>query len=407
MVILICIIIYVLIAQLLFTIQVVCNHHFAMKKHQRQRTNYRPQCVLIVPCKGLDEAFDENIESFFKQDYQGYDLYFVVEDRSDPAYDRLLQLKAKHKQVSMAHSVRIFVAGIGQSCSQKLHNLLCAYEQIPDNAEVMVFADSDACAGEYWLSHLVYPLRQEKNGASSGYRCFIPQTNNLASIALSSLNAKICQLLGNTRFTLAWGGSMAILVKNFRDFGVDKVWQKALSDDLALSRAVRKHRKKVVFVPACMIASFQTSTWSEVWEFSRRQFLITRIYSPKMWWFGLYSAILSVLSIWGSLGVAIWASVTQPPFWPVFLMPPILFLGYQIYRTVLRQSMIMTLLSEHREKMKYAHYADLYFFWAWSILFLLIMLTSAVGRTITWRNIRYKIKSPTNIEITKETKCSS
>ena len=256
-------------AQVLFTIQVINNYRYALQKSERQRTGYRPQCLLIVPCKGLDEAFDTNIRSFFEQDYQPYHLRFVVQGESDPAYRRLQELKDRFEQNSQAQSIEILVAGQTRSCSQKLHNLLFAYEHRPENTEALVFADSDACAGPDWLSHIVYPLRKEKNGASGGYRCFVPGKNNPASIALAAVNAKICQLLGNTRFNLAWGGSMAILAKSFQDLGVDQTWQKALSDDLSLSRAVHKKGLKMVFVPACMIASYETTTWPGCLALSR------------------------------------------------------------------------------------------------------------------------------------------
>jgi cellulose synthase/poly-beta-1,6-N-acetylglucosamine synthase-like glycosyltransferase len=394
---------YVLIAaiavQTLFTIQIVCNHHYAVQRSRKDRVKFRPRCVLIVPCKGLDETFDKNIESFFRQAYQDYHLFFVVEDQSDPAYDRLLNLAAGYRPTSQARTVDILVAGPTESCSQKLHNLLFAYRKIPKETEVLVFADSDACAGPDWLAHIVHPLRKDKNGASSGYRCFIPQKNNTASIALSSLNAKVCQLLGNTPFNLAWGGSMAIRVKNFREYGLEGIWQKALSDDLSLSRAVRRHHRKMVFVPSCMIASFQTTTWKELWEFCRRQFIITRIYSPRMWLFGLLTTALGVLALWGSLVVAILALQANWPYAWIYPVLPVLFWGLQMVRAVLRQKIIAKLLGEYKQQMKVARYADLFFFWGWSILLLLIILSSAVGRTITWRNIRYRLNAPLDIQV--------
>jgi ceramide glucosyltransferase len=388
-----------IVAQGLFTIQVVCNRRYALKKYQRQRIDYRPRCVLIVPCKGLDEMFDKNIKSFFSQAYEEYHLLFVVEDRTDAAHDRLSDLAAKYGPASQARTVEILVAGPTTSCSQKLHNLLFAYRKIPKDTEALVFADSDACAGLNWLAHIVHPLRRDRNGASSGYRCFVPQQNNTASVALSSLNVKVCQFLGNTPFNLAWGGSMAILVKNFRDFGIEQLWQKALSDDLSLSRGVRRHHRKMVFVPACMIASFQTSTWKELWEFSRRQFIITRIYSPLMWLFGLLNTALSVLTLWGSLAVAIRALQAGWPYAWAYCVPPVLFFGIQMVRAFLRQNIIATLLPDYKQQMKVARYADLFFFWGWSILLLLIILSSAVGRTITWRNIRYRLNGPLDIQI--------
>ena len=81
-----------IVAELVFTIQVFSNFHYAMKKYRRERT-FRPRCVLVVPCKGLDAAFEANIRSFYDQMYEGYRLWFVVEDRSDAAYEALLRLK--------------------------------------------------------------------------------------------------------------------------------------------------------------------------------------------------------------------------------------------------------------------------------------------------------------------------
>ena len=386
-------------AQILFTVQVLNNHRYAMQKSKRQRTGYRPNCVLIIPCKGLYETFDINIESFFVQDYQPYHLWFVVQDTSDPAYSRLLELKTRFAENSQTQSVKVLVAGPASSCSQKLHNLLFAYRQIPAGSDVLVFADSDACAGPDWLGHIVYPLRQDKTGASGGYRCFVPQQNNTATIALSAINAKICQLLGNTRFNLAWGGSMAIRVGTFQDLGIDKIWENALSDDLALSTAIRKKGLKMVFVPSCMIASYETTTWPKLWEFARRQFIITRIYAPGMWLFGLFSAVFAVSGLWGGLALALWAGSTGYEFAMLCAAVPIVFFSGQFFRAILRQKLIGKLLPENKAQLKAARSADIFFFWAGSILLLLIILSSAVGRTITWRNIRYRLNGPLDIRI--------
>ena len=391
------ILIVAIVMQLLFTLQVINNYRYAMQKSERQRTGYRPQCLLIVPCKGLDEAFDTNIRSFFEQDYQPYHLRFVVQDQSDPAFRRLLEIKEHLGQASQARSIEILVAGQTRSCSQKLHNLLFAYEYRSETTEALVFADSDACAGPDWLAHIVYPLRKEKNGASGGYRCFVPGKNNFATLALASVNAKICQLLGNTRFNLAWGGSMAILVKNFQDLGIDQVWQKALSDDLSLSRAVHKKGLKMVFVPACMIASYETTTGAKFWEFARRQFIITRIYAPGMWLFGLFSSLFAVAGLWGGLALAGWAIKTGYPFGKLCMVVPAVFLGCQLFRAILRQKMIAALLPADQKRLKTARWADILGFWLWAILLLLIILSSAAGRVITWRGIRYRLNSPTDI----------
>ena len=388
-----------ILSQLLFLYHTGRNYHYALTKYKKKRLSYRPRTALIVPCKGLDSAFQQNITSFFNQDYENYLLWFVVADKADPAYAPLCELKNRLSQSSKADDVQVLVAGFAQSCSQKNHNLLYCCQRIGSDVEVSAFADSDICVRSDWLGHIVYPLRNPKNGAASGYRWFVPKKNNLASLALSAVNAKIAQLLGNTHFNQAWGGSMAIRVETFKELGIDKIWLKALSDDLSLSYAVKKARKKVVFVPACLVASYISTTWRELFEFGRRQFLITRVSTPGTWWFGLCSSLYSILGLWGGAALAIYIATKSQidnRHLAIFILVPILFFVAQLARAILRQEgMARKLLEEHWPKLKVAAVVDIAFFWLWSPLMLVLILSSAFGRTIIWRGIRYKLLGPT------------
>jgi ceramide glucosyltransferase len=386
-----------IISQLLFLFQTYNNYRYAVKKYREERSWYRPRTVLIVPCKGLDSAFHKNVTSFFEQDYENYLLWFVVGDDSDPACAELCRLKDRLSQSSKAQDVQIFVAGKSQSCSQKIHNLLYCYQRVGDDIDVMAFADSDICVQSNWLSHLVYPLRRAKYGAASGYRWFVPKKNNLASLAMAAMNAKVAQLLGNTRFNQAWGGSMAVRVDVFRKLGLDRIWPKTLSDDLSLSVAVKKAGMIVAYVPACLVASHEVTTWRELFEFARRQFVITRVSAPRTWLFGLFSGFYSVLGIWAAAGLAIYAGVIQNENLPLFTAVPVVFFVSQLIRAVLRQRMAGKLLSHERRAMKAARAADVLGFWLWSLLMLVLIISSAFGRTICWRGIRYKLLGPTEI----------
>jgi len=433
-----------IVSQLLFLLQVYNNYHYSLTKYRKERSWYRPRTVLIVPCKGLDSAFRENIRSFFELDYENYLLWFVVADESDPAYGELHELKNRLQSRSKAQDVQIFVAGQGQWCSQKIHNLLYCYRKIGEGIDVLAFADSDICVRSNWLSHLVYPLRKEKNGAASGYRWFIPKKSNLASLALSALNAKVAQLLGNTHFNQAWGGSMAIRVEIFRGLGLDKLWQRTLSDDLSLSCAVKKAGMKVIFVPACLVASYEAIRWRELFEFGRRQFLITRVSAPKTWWFGLFSGLYGVLGVWGAAGLAVWLAnskleIRNSKFPAALAAVAVVFFLSQLLRAILRQKMARRILdlrswrgrpglasrrhladgneqgqdalateqignhkSEITNRMRAACAADVLGFWLWSILMLLLIVSSAFGRTVRWRGIRYRLLSATETIVVGE-----
>ena len=400
-----------IISQVLFLIQMHRNYYYALVKYKKKRYWQEKRVILIVPCKGLDATFEENITSFFNQDYDDYQLWFVVAEEQDPAYSKLCKLKDQLSQTSRARDVRILIAGKideQKKCSQKIHNLLYCYNKIGDDVEILAFADSDVCIRSDWLKHIVWPLREHRHGATSGYRWFIPAKFNLASLALSAVNAKIVQLLGNTPFNQAWGGSMAIHVDVFRKVGLDKIWPKTLSDDLSLTYAVKRAGMKVGFVPACLAASYESTTWRELFEFGRRQFLITRVSKPGTWLFGLFSSIYSVLGLWAGAGLAIYAAIIGDKNLIVYIAVPAIFFAGQMTRAIQRQDEAKKLLTyeirdatKERQAMNAACAADIFLSWLWSLLILALIISSAVGRTITWRGIRYKLLGPTETIIEK------
>ncbi len=396
--------IMLILSQLAFLCFIIKNYRYVLKKYNRRRWWYRPKTALIVPCKGLEPRFDQNISSFFQQDYDNYLLYFVVEDKQDPAYKRLCELTDNLRSRTQAAEVRILVAGRGKTCSRKIHNLLHGYRQIPEDVEILAFADSDACVNNDWLSHIVYPLRKDKNGVAAGYRWFVPAKNNLASIALSAVNAKIAQLLGNSRFNQAWGGSMAVRVDLFRKLGLPQIWQNVLSDDLSLSSAVKKAGFKIVFVPACLVASYESTTWAKLFEFGRRQFLITRIYAPKTWCFALLSSLYSVLGLFATAVVAVWAVKNNIKWAYLYTAVPLVFFSGQLLRAILRQKMIAKLLPKDVAKMTPAMAADIALFWLWTVLMLIFILVSALGRTIKWRGITYHLTSRKKTTVLQQTR---
>jgi cellulose synthase/poly-beta-1,6-N-acetylglucosamine synthase-like glycosyltransferase len=369
------------------------NYRYALDKFRKKRS-FMPRAALIIPCKDLDANFEQNISSFYRQDYEDYILLFVVGSIGDAAYRVLCELKEKFKGNTNAKDVSIFVAGPLQTSSQKIHNLLYAYRQVPDDIEVLAFADSDICVRPVWLRNLVSPLRHKNRGAATGYRWFVPRRNNFATLAMSAMNAKVTQLLGNTFYNQVWGGSMAIKAQTFSRLGMDKIWEKAVSDDLSLSYAVKKARQKVEFVPGCIVASYEQTTWPKLFEFARRQFLITRVMTPGTWWLGFVSVLYSVFGLWGGTALAAYAALKHNPHVWLFASVPILFFIALLTRAILRQVMAAKLLKEDWPKMRVAAVIDIALSWLWSTLMLVLILSSAFGRTIRWRGIRYKLLGP-------------
>ncbi len=385
--------------QILLVIHIFYNRRYALRKTEKDPMSYLPVTLLTIPCKGIDSAFEKNISSFFALDYDNYYLRFVVEAEDDPAYEQLTKIMEQFAGDSKAIDVNILIAGKAEMCSQKIHNLLHCCSNSPVDAEVFAFADSDVCVRPGWLSYLVYPLRKQRHGVATGYRWFVPTRNNLPSLAMSAINAKVAQFLGNSPMNQVWGGSMALRRDTFERIDLKNLWSTALSDDLSLAWAVRKHRMKIMFVPGCMVASYESTTWSKLFEFARRQFLITRVFSVWVWLAGFFGALLPLLGLWLGIYVAVVAQMTEQPFAVLYWVVPVFFYVVPAFRAYLRQDMIARLLPENASKMSQARLADILGTGLWTLLIFFFMLTSAFGRTITWRGIRYKLISPTKTVI--------
>lgn len=367
------------------------NLRYALSNPWEKLVDYTPKTLLTIPCKGLDLKFDQNIESFIKQDYPDFIINFVVESQQDPAYARLVELKTKHENTTRATQINILVAGLTEGCSQKIHNMLCSYQNCVGDVKVLAFADSDVCVHNKWMHDIVCGLSQSKCGATTGYRWFVPEKNNLATVLLSICNGKIAQFLGKYPYNQAWGGSMAMLKERFEDYNVPQIWKNAISDDLALTYAVKANKKKIVFVPNCIVASYENYNIKQLAEFIRRQLTITRCYAPKIWLTGMISSFYSVVGFWGSLVLAIYALNNLTPHRFFYSLVPIVFILCHLAKSYFRSKIISGRLPDQKQKLKITTIADFVAGPFYSIILFAGFISSCFGNVINWRGNRYRL----------------
>ena len=71
---------------------------------------------------------------------------------------------------------------------------------MPEDFEVLVFADSDGRPGHSWLRRLTAPLTDSRIGAATTMRWLIPNNNDFPSVLLAAWNAPIVTMLGRRYF---------------------------------------------------------------------------------------------------------------------------------------------------------------------------------------------------------------
>jgi cellulose synthase/poly-beta-1,6-N-acetylglucosamine synthase-like glycosyltransferase len=368
---------------------------------------YQPRAAIVVPCKGLDPEFEENLRPLFEQDYPDYELVFVTESEEDPAHAILTRMIRESSRPAW-----LIVAGPAKIRGQKVHNLCAAIETldaIDRRTEVFVFADADARPGRDWLAEMVAPLGDKRVGATTGFRWFLPAVRTgswkeeaaraIVVTILSIWNSAALALLGEwSRF--AWGGSMAIRRENFDRLDIRRRWERALSDDYMLTGAIHEARQRIRFVPAALLPSAARMSWGELLEFTTRQIRITRIYSPSVWKVGFVSHAFFVLTFWGGASLLFLAGSGESRSLPTLLAILYLLASLTAWSRALLARRLL-----HRFKSRDGATRPPRLGWGEvlaqgalsplvSLLYLCNFLRSRQTRRIVWRGIDYEMVSP-------------
>jgi cellulose synthase/poly-beta-1,6-N-acetylglucosamine synthase-like glycosyltransferase len=259
------------------------------RRQNNPRENYAPTAAVVIPCKGVGAGFDANLDGFLNQDYPDYQVVFVVATPGDLAYQKL-HARLETPVASGGHRqppASLVVAGFAEGRGEKINNLLRGIEAVDQAAKVLVFADIDATPSPDWLRSLVAPLADPQITVSTGFRWYLPGEGFVSRLR-AAWDTSIATMMGDHDRNFAWGGSMAIRTADFRALGIaERYWANTVSDDYAVTRAVREAGGKIAFQPRCLLASREESSFQEFFRWSTRQIIITRVYAAHLWKLGL------------------------------------------------------------------------------------------------------------------------
>ncbi len=355
--------------------------------------------AVIIPCKGIDQGFRENIQAFLSQDYTKLALFFVVATEDDPAYAEISDLLATHDQAGRTNvQARLLVAGINNRRAQKLTNQLHGISNVGDEAQYLVFLDSDLRPDPGFVGRLISPLNTPHVGATTGFRWYHPSSSNLGSMLRSTWNAGALTLLTNPQTVFAFGGAMAMRRDTFEVAKIAAAWDAALSDDFPLTLGVKQLGLDIRFVPSCVAVSYEYSNLADTIEFTNRQSIISRVYFPPLWWGAAIAHSLSILLIAvGALGVVLWLAhggLANLVMAGCLAIIPFQFLNAALMLKTL-PGMLPQIAGEiDRLRWRYMATAPLA-----TVLSLINTAHSLTTRRIIWRGIEYELVSPTETRV--------
>lgn len=158
---------------------------------------------ILKPLHGLDEGLEENLRSFFEQDYPAFELLFAAREASDPALALVERLRASYPAVP----VRTFVTGEPPYPNAKVWSLEIMMREAAH--DLLVMSDSDIRVTPEMLKVIAAEFQDGKTAvATCPYR----------AVAGDSLWSRLEAAGMNTEF---WGGCLtARLVEGGVHFAV-------------------------------------------------------------------------------------------------------------------------------------------------------------------------------------------
>ena len=330
---------------------------------------------------------EQNIRSFLHQDHPNFQVLFVVESGHDPAVKLIHRVMREHSTTK----AKVLVAHQAINSGQKVHNLCFAVDSLTDDIDIYAFADCDAATGSNWLQWLVDCIGRDGVGARTGYRWMKPGNRRLPTLLACTANNAIAAMMGRGGHHLIWGGSWAIHRSVFRATGIRQAWEGTVSDDLAASKALQLSNLKILFDPKCLSTTTVMHTWSSLFEFFRRQLLISRRYAPSYWTTTLATTIAGQVAFWGGIVAAIYANAAGHQFWSnAFQISVVGLYVASIVRAAIRQNMGRRIDREWKRK-KTARNFDLFAAPLTGLFMLSALIASCIGNTIRWRGNHYHI----------------
>jgi ceramide glucosyltransferase len=350
---------------------------------------YSPRTAVLCPCKGVEPGLERNLSALCEFDHQNYEIFFILASESDAAAGIVKRV------ASQAHrKAHVIFAGAPQGCGEKVNNLRAAIQQLPEGFEVLVFTDSDGRPGRSWLRRLTAPLADSGIGATTTMRWLIPNENNLPTLLLAAWNAPVLTMLGeNTAKNFCWGGGTAIRRSVFEQRGILEEWQHSVSDDYSVTIALQRAGLPIVFLPECLTVSYVETDFAGLMEFTNRQILITRVYSPKLWATTFATHLLFCVTI--VFGIFLMLQVFFAGR-PVSQLAALTFLPLLLaaIRGALRVTAVQEMLPSLKSQIQQQSWIHLVLGIWIPFLYATNFLASAVTRKICWRGIRYQLNSP-------------
>ncbi|KAI5383080.1 uncharacterized protein LOC127102170 [Lathyrus oleraceus] len=247
-----------------------------------------PRVTVVMPLKGFGEHNLHNWRSQITSLYGGpIEFLFVVESTEDTAYRAVSRLISEFKDDV---DVKVIVAGLSTTCSQKIHNQLVGVEKMHKDSKYVLFLDDDVRIHPGSIGALTREM--EKNPQifiQTGYPLDLP-SGSLGSYCIYEYHMP-CSMgfaTGGRTFFL-WGGCMMMHADDFRQdrYGVvSGLKDGGYSDDMTLAAIAGAHKRLITSPPVAVFPHPLASdlNFGRYWNYLRKQTFVLESYTTTVNW---------------------------------------------------------------------------------------------------------------------------
>jgi ceramide glucosyltransferase len=271
-----------------------------------------PAATMMKPLCGLEPKLEENLASFFLQDYPEFEILFGTRDADDPALEIVGRLRERYPHVP----VKIVFSGEPDQPNAKVCTLREMFAQA--SHEYVVMSDSDVGVETDYLRRVVAPLLDDETGLVMCLYRGVPTGGFWAGLEALGMSVEMtagvvaASSMGTVNFAL--GPTMATRRKVVESVGGIAALAEYCADDYVLGNLVAKSGRKVVISDKVIDhyvvnRSFRSSMLHQTrWMMSTR-FSIPVGHASSVMGFAAPFGVLAALAGWGGghlrLGLAL------------------------------------------------------------------------------------------------------
>ncbi len=362
-----------------------------------------PKAAVILCLRGDDPFLPRCLNLLLQLDYPRYDVRIVIDHADDPALPIVqAAVEGMSDEKRTAGTMRIeILQSPRETCSLKCSSLLQAVARLDETYEFIAQLDADTIPHASWLRELATGLDDDRVGAATGNRWYMPADAGWGTLIRFTWNAAaVAQMY---LFEIAWGGTLAVKTKVLRESDLLDRWGHALCEDTMLYGKLKAMGLRVAFMPALMMVNREGCDYGSFFRWMRRQLLTAKLYHPRFIGvlthgiFGAFATIGSFVAMTVAAALGEWhaASLLAAAF---FIYQLVMLLLWPVMEGTVRR--IVRARGEPTAWVtpkKAANFAVTNV--VLQFIYPIGLLSALFLRRVDWRGVEYKINGPYDIEL--------